>query len=188
MDIHFTLLSIWVHQNSTHTLVQKCQAILLSTLLQVFNSVSLIPSYRGYSVLYLIFLFIAFFAGRCFFLKFLTCVQSTIAGLYIFWILFCLFTYRSGVRHTNMLLRGAVFRNFSINFFTYGFPVGAFITLFILFTTNSFYCFRSYSFLNSDHFYLPIDCWFGTLLQMYFVSFPEVFVSMVIVNLSLKGL
>ncbi|KAI3975725.1 hypothetical protein MKX01_023151 [Papaver californicum] len=30
---------------------------------------------------------------------------------------------RSGVRHTNMLLRGAVFRTFSINFFTYGFPI-----------------------------------------------------------------
>ncbi|KAK9161398.1 hypothetical protein Syun_007739 [Stephania yunnanensis] len=30
---------------------------------------------------------------------------------------------RSGVRHTNVLLRGAVFRIFSINFFTYGFPV-----------------------------------------------------------------
>ncbi|KAI5399288.1 hypothetical protein KIW84_064594 [Lathyrus oleraceus] len=30
---------------------------------------------------------------------------------------------RSGVRHTNVLLRGAVFRSFSINFFTYGFPV-----------------------------------------------------------------
>lgn len=29
---------------------------------------------------------------------------------------------RSGVRHTNVLLRGAVFRVFSINFFTYGFP------------------------------------------------------------------
>ncbi|KAL9996769.1 putative Piezo family protein [Helianthus debilis subsp. tardiflorus] len=27
---------------------------------------------------------------------------------------------RSGVRHTNVLLRGAVFRIFSINFFTYG--------------------------------------------------------------------
>uniref|UniRef100_A0A1D1Y2D5 Protein PIEZO n=2 Tax=Anthurium amnicola TaxID=1678845 RepID=A0A1D1Y2D5_9ARAE len=31
--------------------------------------------------------------------------------------------YRSGVRHTNVLLRRSVFRNFSINFFTYGFPV-----------------------------------------------------------------
>lgn len=30
---------------------------------------------------------------------------------------------RSGVRHTNVLLRGAVFRTFCINFFTYGFPV-----------------------------------------------------------------
>ncbi|XP_020526921.1 piezo-type mechanosensitive ion channel homolog isoform X2 [Amborella trichopoda] len=30
---------------------------------------------------------------------------------------------RSGVRHTNVLLKGAIFRNFSINFFTYGFPV-----------------------------------------------------------------
>ncbi|XP_034226875.1 piezo-type mechanosensitive ion channel homolog isoform X3 [Prunus dulcis] len=29
---------------------------------------------------------------------------------------------RSGVRHTNVLLTGAVFRTFSINFFTYGFP------------------------------------------------------------------
>ncbi|KAJ6319740.1 hypothetical protein OIU78_015199 [Salix suchowensis] len=33
---------------------------------------------------------------------------------------------RSGVRHTNVLLRGAVFRTFSINFFTYGFPVSLF--------------------------------------------------------------
>ncbi|RLN25320.1 hypothetical protein C2845_PM07G12060 [Panicum miliaceum] len=30
---------------------------------------------------------------------------------------------RSDRRHTNILLRGSVFRNFSINFFTYGFPV-----------------------------------------------------------------
>ncbi|EXC31832.1 hypothetical protein L484_020660 [Morus notabilis] len=30
---------------------------------------------------------------------------------------------RSGVRHTNVLLRRAVFRTFSINFFTYGFPI-----------------------------------------------------------------
>ncbi|XP_068663316.1 piezo-type mechanosensitive ion channel homolog isoform X1 [Aristolochia californica] len=29
----------------------------------------------------------------------------------------------SGVRNTNVLLRGAVYRNFSVNFFTYGFPV-----------------------------------------------------------------
>ncbi|XP_050223428.1 piezo-type mechanosensitive ion channel homolog isoform X2 [Mercurialis annua] len=30
---------------------------------------------------------------------------------------------RSGVRHTNVMLRGAVFRTFSVNFFTYGFPI-----------------------------------------------------------------
>ncbi|XP_062084665.1 piezo-type mechanosensitive ion channel homolog isoform X2 [Humulus lupulus] len=30
---------------------------------------------------------------------------------------------RSGVKHTNVLLRRAVFRTFSINFFTYGFPI-----------------------------------------------------------------
>lgn len=38
---------------------------------------------------------------------------------------------RSGVRHTNVLLRGAVFRSFSINFFTspcLPFPFGAFIS------------------------------------------------------------
>lgn len=29
---------------------------------------------------------------------------------------------RSGVRHTNVLLRKGVFRTFCINFFTYGFP------------------------------------------------------------------
>ncbi|XP_062086347.1 piezo-type mechanosensitive ion channel homolog isoform X1 [Humulus lupulus] len=34
--------------------------------------------------------------------------------------------HRSGGRHTNVFLRGAVFRIFSINFFTYGFPVSLF--------------------------------------------------------------
>ncbi|XP_056856605.1 piezo-type mechanosensitive ion channel homolog, partial [Raphanus sativus] len=33
---------------------------------------------------------------------------------------------RAGVRHTNVLLRGAVFKSFSINFFTYGFLVSLF--------------------------------------------------------------
>ncbi|KAK4408031.1 Piezo-type mechanosensitive ion channel [Sesamum angolense] len=33
---------------------------------------------------------------------------------------------RSGVRHTNILLRGTVFRFFSINWFTYGFPISLF--------------------------------------------------------------
>ncbi|CAI0551081.1 unnamed protein product [Linum tenue] len=31
--------------------------------------------------------------------------------------------FRSGVRHTNFLLTGAVFRTFCVNFFTYGFPI-----------------------------------------------------------------
>ncbi|KAL8548446.1 hypothetical protein ACS0TY_007665 [Phlomoides rotata] len=34
--------------------------------------------------------------------------------------------FRSGVRHTNILLRGPVFRIFSINWFTYGFPISLF--------------------------------------------------------------
>ncbi|GAB2234344.1 hypothetical protein Drorol1_Dr00003592 [Drosera rotundifolia] len=33
---------------------------------------------------------------------------------------------RSGVRHTNVLLRGGIFRTFTINFFTYGFPLSLF--------------------------------------------------------------
>ncbi|CAL5378992.1 unnamed protein product [Camellia sinensis] len=36
---------------------------------------------------------------------------------------FLIHELRSGVRHTNVMLRGAVFRTFSINFFTYGLPV-----------------------------------------------------------------
>ncbi|CAA6654163.1 unnamed protein product [Spirodela intermedia] len=35
----------------------------------------------------------------------------------------CSNALRSGMRHTNVLLQRSVFRNFSINFFTYGFPV-----------------------------------------------------------------
>ncbi|XP_065879484.1 piezo-type mechanosensitive ion channel homolog [Euphorbia lathyris] len=31
--------------------------------------------------------------------------------------------FRSGVRHTNFMLRRSIFRTFSVNFFTYGFPV-----------------------------------------------------------------
>ncbi|KAF3579111.1 hypothetical protein DY000_02036155 [Brassica cretica] len=34
--------------------------------------------------------------------------------------------FRAGVRHTNVLLRGAVFKTFSINFFTYGFLISLF--------------------------------------------------------------
>ncbi|KAL7205082.1 hypothetical protein ACSBR2_018075 [Camellia fascicularis] len=39
---------------------------------------------------------------------------------------FLIHELRSGVRHTNVMLRGAVFRTFSINFFTYGLPISLF--------------------------------------------------------------
>ncbi|EEF37638.1 conserved hypothetical protein [Ricinus communis] len=43
---------------------------------------------------------------------------------------------RSGVRHTNVLLRRAVFRTFSINFFTYGYIVYAFPSVFRMHRLN----------------------------------------------------
>ncbi|KAJ4772325.1 piezo-type mechanosensitive ion channel component [Rhynchospora pubera] len=44
---------------------------------------------------------------------------------------------RSGKNHTNVLLRGAIFRSFSINFFTYGFPVLLLALSFWSFNFNS---------------------------------------------------
>ncbi|CAL9756267.1 unnamed protein product [Musa acuminata subsp. burmannicoides] len=63
---------------------------------------------------------------------------------------------RSGKKHTNVLLRGSVFRNFSINFFTYGFPV-------LLFSLS----FWSFSFTSI--------CAFGLLAYVGYVlfSFPS---------------
>ncbi|KAJ9547657.1 hypothetical protein OSB04_020200 [Centaurea solstitialis] len=65
---------------------------------------------------------------------------------------------RSGVRHTNVLLRGAVFRTFSINFFTYGVPV----SLFAL-------CLWS--------FYFASVCAFGLLVYVGYIifAFPSLF-------------
>ncbi|XP_027363086.1 piezo-type mechanosensitive ion channel homolog isoform X4 [Abrus precatorius] len=65
---------------------------------------------------------------------------------------------RSGERHTNVLLRGAVFRTFSINFFTYGFPV----SLFAL-------CFWSFNFASL--------CAFGLLAYVGYIiyAFPSLF-------------
>lgn len=65
---------------------------------------------------------------------------------------------RSGVRHTNVLLRGEVFRTFSINFFTYGFPV----SLFAL-------CYWSFHFASI--------CAFGLLAYVGYIvyAFPSVF-------------
>ncbi|XP_035538685.1 piezo-type mechanosensitive ion channel homolog isoform X2 [Juglans regia] len=56
---------------------------------------------------------------------------------------------RSGVKHTNVLLRGAVFRTFSINFFTYGFPLNGLLLVFILLWAVSTYIFNvAFAFLN----------------------------------------
>ncbi|KAE9589210.1 putative Piezo family protein [Lupinus albus] len=65
---------------------------------------------------------------------------------------------RSGVRHTNVLLRGAVFRNFSINFFTYGFPVSLFA-------------------LSFWSFHFASLCAFGLLAYVGYViyAFPSLF-------------
>ncbi|KAK9292746.1 hypothetical protein L1049_020726 [Liquidambar formosana] len=65
---------------------------------------------------------------------------------------------RSGVRHTNVLLRGAVFRTFSINFFTYGFPV-------LLLA------------LSSWSFHFASLCAFGLLAYVGYIlcAFPSVF-------------
>ncbi|CAK9151014.1 unnamed protein product [Ilex paraguariensis] len=65
---------------------------------------------------------------------------------------------RSGVRHTNVLLRGAVFRTFSINFFTYGFPVSLVALSFWSFTFASV-------------------CAFGLLIYVGYIlyAFPSLF-------------
>ncbi|KAI7983245.1 hypothetical protein LOK49_LG15G00399 [Camellia lanceoleosa] len=65
---------------------------------------------------------------------------------------------RSGVRHTNVLLRGSVFRTFSINFFTYGFPVSLFA-------------------LSFWSFHFASICAFGLLAYVGYViyAFPSLF-------------
>ncbi|KAI4301305.1 hypothetical protein L6164_034596 [Bauhinia variegata] len=65
---------------------------------------------------------------------------------------------RSGERHTNVLLRGAVFRTFSINFFTYGFPVSLFV-------------------LSFWSFHFASLCAFGLLAYVGYIvyAFPSVF-------------
>ncbi|KAD3068641.1 hypothetical protein R6Q59_017338 [Mikania micrantha] len=65
---------------------------------------------------------------------------------------------RSGVRHTNVLLRGPVFRIFSINFFTYGVPVSLFA-------------------LSLWSFYFASICAFGLLVYVGYIiyAFPSLF-------------
>ncbi|XP_031279983.1 piezo-type mechanosensitive ion channel homolog isoform X2 [Pistacia vera] len=65
---------------------------------------------------------------------------------------------RSGIRHSNVLLRGAVFRTFSINFFTYGFPVSLFA-------------------LSFWSFHFASVCAFGLLAYVGYIiyAFPSLF-------------
>ncbi|XP_044494187.1 piezo-type mechanosensitive ion channel homolog isoform X3 [Mangifera indica] len=65
---------------------------------------------------------------------------------------------RTGVRHSNVLLRGAVFRTFSINFFTYGFPVSLFA-------------------LSFWSFHFASVCAFGLLAYVGYIiyAFPSLF-------------
>ncbi|PSS10163.1 Piezo-type mechanosensitive ion channel like [Actinidia chinensis var. chinensis] len=65
---------------------------------------------------------------------------------------------RSGVRHTNVLLKGAVFRTFSINFFTYGLPISLFA-------------------LSFWSFHFASLCAFGLLAYVGYIlyTFPTVF-------------
>ncbi|KAM7253702.1 hypothetical protein ACFE04_031384 [Oxalis oulophora] len=65
---------------------------------------------------------------------------------------------RTGVRHTNVLLRGEVFRTFSINFFTYGYPVSLFA-------------------LSLWSFHFASICAFGLLAYVGYIvyAFPSLF-------------
>nr|GMD20021.1 piezo-type mechanosensitive ion channel homolog isoform X1 [Ipomoea batatas] len=65
---------------------------------------------------------------------------------------------KSGVRHTNVLLRSAVFRIFTINFFTYGFPVSLFA-------------------LSFWSFHFASICAFGLLAYVGYIlyAFPSLF-------------
>ncbi|KAF3663516.1 Piezo-type mechanosensitive ion channel -like protein [Capsicum annuum] len=66
--------------------------------------------------------------------------------------------YRSGVRHTNVLLKRTVFRIFTINFFTYGFPISLFA-------------------LSFWSFHFASVCAFGLLAYVGYIlyAFPSLF-------------
>ncbi|GAB2300559.1 hypothetical protein Dimus_034600 [Dionaea muscipula] len=65
---------------------------------------------------------------------------------------------RSGVRHTNVLLRAGIFRTFTINFFTYGFPLSLFA-------------------LSFWSFHFASICAFGLLAYVGYIiyAFPSLF-------------
>ncbi|WOL18856.1 piezo-type mechanosensitive ion channel [Canna indica] len=62
---------------------------------------------------------------------------------------------RSGKKHTNVLLRGSVFRNFSINFFIYGFPVLLFSLSFWSFNFTSICAFGLLAYVGYVLFAFP---------------------------------
>ncbi|XP_012490496.2 piezo-type mechanosensitive ion channel homolog isoform X1 [Gossypium raimondii] len=62
---------------------------------------------------------------------------------------------RSGVRHTNVLLRKAAFRTFTINFFTYGFPVSLFALSFWSFHFASICAFGLLAYVGYILYALP---------------------------------
>ncbi|KAK4788023.1 hypothetical protein SAY86_019342 [Trapa natans] len=62
---------------------------------------------------------------------------------------------RSGIRHTNVLLRGSIFRTFSINFFTYGFPVPLFALSFWSFHFASICAFGLLAYVGYNIYAFP---------------------------------
>ncbi|XP_074563118.1 piezo-type mechanosensitive ion channel homolog isoform X1 [Curcuma longa] len=62
---------------------------------------------------------------------------------------------RSGMRHTNFMLRGSVFRNFSVNFFIYGFPVLLFSLSFWSFSFTSICAFGLLAYVGYVLFAFP---------------------------------
>lgn len=97
----------------------------------------------------------------CCFIIWTFCMASAWASTIFLWYLMLYFVPhlypRSGARNTNVLLRGAVFRTFSVNFFTYGFPVG--------FGINSLFFFHLLFRNNSScNWFLLFFSWFPYLI------------------------
>lgn len=69
---------------------------------------------------------------------------------------------RSGVRHTNILLRGPIFRIFSINWFTYGYPVRTYETSLIVLEHTCLYL-KSHSTVNRTE---NSECWLSYVFSL----------------------
>ncbi|XP_047959723.1 piezo-type mechanosensitive ion channel homolog isoform X1 [Salvia hispanica] len=70
---------------------------------------------------------------------------------------------RSGVRHTNILLRGSIFRFFSINWFTYGFPVSLFALSYWSFSFASICAFALLAYVGYVLYAFPSLIWLHRL-------------------------